>query len=199
MTHSPRAQRTFQQFNCNAQIWHDGRSNSHTHTEQTARRTGERASGTCPLSQHAEIIINSGGMYSTVRHLRLISKLTNMRASLKSPDENVTKFSFYLLRKAGIVSEPSFGSNIKNTLICWVRSVVEVLTTFQEYLQPPSSRRCVMTKATTMSETSVNLYHTTWRYNPSWRPHLHLHLRRRENLTSYKVQSLYIQSQEDVR
>jgi hypothetical protein len=41
-----------------------------------------------------------------------------------------------------------------------------------------------MLKAASTSETSVNFYQITWRYNPE----NNLHTRRRENLKSYKVQ-----------
>jgi hypothetical protein len=41
-----------------------------------------------------------------------------------------------------------------------------------------------MMEASKTSETSVNFYHTTRRYNPE---DSHLHTRRRENLKSYLV------------
>jgi hypothetical protein len=56
--------------------------------------------------------------------------------------------------------------------VCWVvvpRSLVEI---------------DLMMEATSTSETSVNFYETTRRYNPE---DSHLHTRRRENLKSHNV------------
>jgi hypothetical protein len=44
--------------------------------------------------------------------------------------------------------------------------------------------KAMMTEAASTSETSINFYQTTRRYNPE---DSHLHTRRRENLKSYKL------------
>jgi hypothetical protein len=63
------------------------------------------------------------------------------------------------------------------------------LPTFQRSVLPPSSGRlnsltALVMDAVKASETSVNSYQTTRRYNPEGG---HLHSHRRENLKSYKI------------
>jgi hypothetical protein len=60
--------------------------------------------------------------------------------------------------------------------------VATSLLTFQRRLLPPSPPIALMMEAASTSETSVNFYQTTRRYNPE---DSHLHNRRRENLKSY--------------
>jgi hypothetical protein len=52
----------------------------------------------------------------------------------------------------------------------------------QRYLLPPSGLITLMMEAENTSETLVNFYQTTWRYNPEY-SHVHTHCH--ENLKSY--------------
>jgi hypothetical protein len=53
----------------------------------------------------------------------------------------------------------------------------------------PASIIALMMEAASTSETSVNFYQTTRRYNPE---DSHLHTRRRENLKSYNTMLIYV-------
>jgi hypothetical protein len=70
--------------------------------------------------------------------------------------------------------------------VFWVVAPCSLVEVYQRFREPcclhHQDNEALMMEAARTSETSVNFYQTTWRYNPE---DSHLRTHRRENLKSY--------------